>query len=91
MNSAALIKFFLSSYKLNINQRKLYKIANKVSSDVSLGLKIKNTFLMSEKYLKRFKDKLKLHVVLVNPGIKCLSKDIYSKNKQFSNSYQKKN
>ncbi len=42
------------------------------------------------KYLKRFKDKLKLHVVLANPGIKCLSKDIYSKNKQFSNSYQKK-
>ncbi len=27
---------------------------------------------------------------MVNPGIKCLSKDIYSKNKQFSNSYQKK-
>ena len=28
--------------------------------------------------------------MLVNPGIKCLSKDIYSKNKKFSNSYQKK-
>ena len=75
MNSAALIKFFLSTYKLNINQRKLYKIANKIGSDVPLGLKIKNTFLMGgKKYLKRFKGKLKLHVVLVNPGIKCLSK-----------------
>ena len=92
MNSAALIKFFLSAYKLNINQRKLYKIASKIGSDVSLGFIIRNTFLMSgKKYLKRFKNKLKLHVVLVNPGIKCLSKDIYSKNKQFSNSYQKKN
>ena len=91
MNSAALIKFFLSTYKLNINHRKLYKIANKIGSDVSLGLENKNTFLMGgKKYLKRFKDKLKLHVVLANPRIKCLSKDIYSKNKQFSNSYQKK-
>ena len=91
MNSAALIKFFLSTYKLNINQKKLYKIANKIGSDVSLGFKIRNTFLMGgKKYLKRFKDKLKLHVVLANPGIKCLSEDIYSKNKQFSNPYQKK-
>ena len=91
MNSAVLIKFFLSTYKLNINQRKLYKIANKIGSDVLLGFKIRNTFIMGGKEcLKRFKNKLKLYVVLVNPGIKCLSRDIYSKNKQFSNSYQKK-
>ena len=91
MNSAALIRFLLSTYKLNINQKKLYKIASKIGYDVPLGLNIRNTFLMGgNKYLKRFKDKLKLHVVLANPGIKCLSKDIYSKNKQFSNSYQKK-
>ena len=90
MNSAALIKFFLSTYKLNINHRKLYQIANKIGSDVSLGLEHKNTFLMGGKeYLKRFKSKLKLHVVLANPKIQCLSKDIYSKNKQFSNSYKK--
>ena len=91
MNSAALIKFFLLTYKLNINRKKLYKIANKIGSDVLLGFKIRNTFIMGGKEcLKRFKNKLKLYVVLVNPGIKCLSKDIYSKNKQFSNSYQKK-
>ena len=89
MNSAALIKFFLSNYKLNINQRKLYKIANKIGSDVPLGLKIRNTYLTGgRKYLKRFKGKLKLHIIMANPGIKCLSKNIYSKNKQFSNSYQ---
>jgi len=91
MNSAALIKFFLSTYKLNINQRKLYKIANQIGSDVLLGLKIRNTFLIGgKKYLKRFKGKLKLHVVLVNPRIECLSKNIYLKNKQFSSIYQKK-
>ena len=91
MNSATLIKFFLSTYKLNINKKKLYKIANEIGSDVPLGIKIKNTFIMGEKkYLIRFKKKLKLNVVLVNPGIKCLSKDIYSKNKKFSNPYQKK-
>ena len=91
MNSAALIKFFLSTYKLNINQKKLYKIANKIGSDVSLGLKIRNTFLIGgKKYPKRFEEKLKLHVVLVNPGIKCLSKNIYSRNKLFSKPYNKK-
>ena len=92
INSAVLIKFLLSTYKLNINQKKLYKIANEIGSDVPLGLNIRNTFLInSNKFLKRFKNKLKLHIVLVNPGIKCLSKDIYSMNKQFSNSYKKKN
>ena len=61
MNSAALIKFFLSTYKLNINRKKLYKIANKIGSDVSLGLKIRNTFIMGgKKYLKRFQKKIKI-------------------------------
>tara|TARA_B100001123_G_C15225447_1_gene992968 strand:- start:79 stop:942 length:864 start_codon:yes stop_codon:yes gene_type:complete len=90
MNAAALIKFFNSIYKFNINKRKLYKITNQIGSDVSLGLEIKNTFLTGDKkLLRRFNKKLKLHVVLVNPRIKCLSKDIYLKNKNFSNSYKK--
>ena len=91
MNSAALINFFLSTYKLKINKKKLLAMSSKIGSDVPLGLKIKNTFLMDgNKYLKRFKGKLKLFVVLVNPGIRCLSKNIYSANKKFSNTCSKK-
>ncbi len=67
MNSAVLIKFFLSTYKLNINQRKLYKIANKIGSDVLLGFKIRNTFFMGgKKYLKRFKNKLPVNSYLIS-------------------------
>ena len=55
MNSATLINFFLSTYKFKINQRKLYKITNEIGSDVLLGLKIRNTFLIGGKrYIKRF-------------------------------------
>ena len=92
MNSASLLNFFLSTYNLNINKEKLFKLANEIGSDVPLGLKINNTFLIGgREYLKRFTGKLKLHIVLVNPGIKCSTRDIYSKNKKFSNSYPKKN
>jgi|TARA_B100001964_G_C14168320_1_gene570205 4-diphosphocytidyl-2-C-methyl-D-erythritol kinase len=91
MNSATLINFFLSTYKLNISQKKLLTIAYKIGSDVPLGLKIKNTFLISSnKYLVRTKSKLNLYVLLVNPGIKCLSKNIYFRNRRFSKSYPKK-
>ena len=91
MNSAALIRFFLSTYKLNISRKKLFKIAYNIGSDVLLGLKIKNTFLIGgKKYLKRFEGKLKLFAILVNPGIRCLSKNIYSANKKYSNTYSKK-
>ena len=91
MNSATIMRFLLSTYKLSISKKKLFKIACKIGSDVLLGLKIKNTFLMDgNKYLKRFKGKLKLFVVLVNPGIRCLSKNIYSANKKFSNTCSKK-
>jgi len=91
MNSAALINFFSFTYNLNINNKKLFNIAHKVGSDVSLGLRFANTFVVGEKkHLKRFKNKLKLFVVLVNPNIKCLSKIIYSANRKFSKTYSKK-
>ena len=91
MNSAALIKFLLSYYKIKINKKKLLTMAYKIGSDVPLGLKIKNTFLIgNNKYLARTKRKLNLHVVLANPRIKCLSKDIYFSNMRYSNPYSKK-
>ena len=44
--------------------------------------KIKNTFLIDGNVeLKRFKNKLKLHIILVNPGIECSTEHIYFKNK----------
>ncbi len=92
MNAAALIKFFILNYKLKISQKQLLKIAYMIGSDVPLGLKVKNTFLIdNKKYLIRTKNKLNLYVLLVNPGIKCLSKDIYFRNKRFSKPYSKKN
>ena len=32
---------------------------------------------------------MNFYILLVNPGIKCLSRDIYIKNKKFSNPYKK--
>ena len=91
MNSANLINFFLSSYKLKISKKNLLNIAYKIGSDVPLGLKKKNTFLIDfNKNLLRTKKKLNLYVVLVKPNIKCLSKSIYFKNKQHSKAYSKK-
>ncbi len=92
MNSAALIRFFLLMYKININKTKLFKLTKEIGSDVPLGLKILNTFLKSSlKNLKKFKGRAEFHIILVNPRIKCSTKDIYSKNKYFSKPYSKKN
>ena len=92
MNSAAIIRFFLSIYKIKINNTKLLTLAKKIGSDVPLGFKISNTFLDgASQRIRRFKGKSKFYVVLVNPKIKCSTKNIYSKNKNFSKPYQKKN
>ena len=91
MNSAALVKFFLLTYKININKTKLFKLTKEIGSDVPLGLEITNTFLKgAPESLKRFKDRLKLYIVLANPGIQCSTRDAYSKNKYFSKPYPEK-
>ena len=92
INSATLINFLISKYKIKIGQKKILKLTRNIGSDVPLGIRIKNSLLLSgNDYLRRFSGKLNLVVVLVNPNIKCFSKKIYSINRHYSSSYPKKN
>lgn len=88
MNAASLLVFFNNKYKLKIPNKKMYEIAAEIGSDVILGLKIKNTFINNiNKKIVRYKNKLKLFLLVVKPNIDCSTPLIYKKNKKFSKKY----
>ena len=91
MNAASLLTFLVKKYNLRIKQKDLIKLAEKVGSDVIVGLKFQNVFFNSgSNTIKRYKNKLNLFVLLVKPDINCSTKLIYSKNRQFSKQYKNK-
>ena len=57
MNAASLIRYFLSKKNLIINRNKLIKLSKKIGSDVSFGLKLNNTILLSNQNILRTKKK----------------------------------
>ena len=84
-NAASLLRFFKDKMNLNLSNKVLFKIANKVGSDVPIILKKKNTFLNGKtKKIIRLKKKFNFDILIVYPNIHCSTEKIYKKNKKFS-------
>ena len=84
-NAAVLLRFFKDKMHLKISNKALFKIANKVGSDVPIILKKQNTFLDGKKNkVIRINDKFNLDILIVYPNINCSTKKMYKKNKIFS-------
>ena len=79
-NSACLIKYFVN--KKN-NKNLLKFLSQKIGSDLKLFFN-KQGFLSNLNTIKVFPKKHKLHFLLVYPNIKCSTKHIYSKVKNYS-------
>ena len=91
MNAASLISYLKKKYKLQINTKKMSRIASCIGSDVIIGLKFSNTFFDNSKNLvKRFKNKTNFYLLLVKPNIGCSTELAYRRNKKFSKKYGKK-
>ena len=84
MNAASIIRFFLLKRDKIISKNKIFKLSEKIGSDVKFGLKLNNTIQLGNQSILRFKKKIGLYVVIVKPNFGCSTKSIYKKIRIFS-------
>ena len=84
MNAASLINFFIKHKVLNLKTNELSKLASQIGSDVILGLKPTCTILSSNGEIKKYRQNIRLHTLIVKPNFGCSTKYIYSNVKSFS-------
>ena len=83
-NAAFLMKFLL---KNRINENLINRLEKKVGSDIRLFFK-KQGFLKNLRSIIEFKKKERLFFVLIQPRIRCSTKEIYSNVRKFSRKEQ---
>jgi 4-diphosphocytidyl-2-C-methyl-D-erythritol kinase len=83
MNAASILKFLIKRKIIKISKKETIEIANKVGSDVVLGMYSNNLVLKSNNKIEEFSKLKNLYVLLVKPNFGCSTKVIYSKVKNF--------
>ena len=83
MDAASLLSYFFKK-KLLITKKEVLNISNQIGSDVFIGLDRKNSILVNNKTIKRYKAKMRLFTVLIKPNIGCSTKEIYRKVRSYS-------
>ena len=84
MNAASILDYFIKNKIIRLSKKEIFKICNKIGSDVFLGLDVRNTILSSNTSLNKYNIKLNLYAVLIKPKIGCSTKEIYKEVKNFS-------
>tara|TARA_B100000963_G_scaffold317568_1_gene298084 strand:- start:54 stop:890 length:837 start_codon:yes stop_codon:yes gene_type:complete len=79
-NAAFLLKYLL---KDKIDNHLLEELEGKIGSDLKLFF-VGQGFLKDLKTINKFKKKYKFHYILIQPNIKCSTKEIYSHVKRYS-------
>ena len=84
MNAASLLNLFIEKKIIKIKKDELKKISNEIGSDVILGIKPSSAILLSNGDIKKYKNKIKFHILVTKPNFGCSTKYIYSKVNSFS-------
>ena len=84
MNAASLLNLFIEKKMIKIKKDELKKISNEIGSDVILGIKPSSAILLSNGDIKKYKNKIKFHILVTKPNFGCSTKYIYSKVNSFS-------
>ena len=84
MNAASLLNFFIEKKIIKIKKSDLKRISNEVGSDVILGINQTSAILLSNGDIKKYKNKIKFHILVTKPNFGCSTKYIYSKVNSFS-------
>ena len=80
-NAASVLKFLLTN---KVDKRLLNKLENTIGTDLRLFF-TKQGYLKNLRTIIEFKKKHKFFFLLIQPKIKCSTKEIYSKVKKFTN------
>ena len=84
MNASSILKYFIKKNRLNLTNKQIIEISNKLGSDVILGMEKKNTLLKGNGKLIRYKNKIGLYVVILKPRFGCSTEKIYRNIRNFS-------
>ena len=84
MNASSILKYFIKKNRLNLTNKQILEISNKLGSDVILGMEKKNTLLKGNGKLIRYNNKIGLYVVILKPRFGCSTEKIYRNIKNFS-------
>ena len=84
MNAASLLNFFIEKKIIKIKKNELKKISSEIGSDVILGIKPSSAILLSNGDIKKYKNKIKFHILVTKPNFGCSTKYIYSKVNSFT-------
>ena len=66
MNAASLLNFFIEKKIIKLKKNELKKISNEIGSDVILGIKPSSAILLSNGDIKKYKNKIKFHILVTN-------------------------
>ena len=69
MNASSILKYFIKKNRLNLTNKQILEISNKLGSDVILGMEKKNTLLQGNGKLIRYNNKIGLYVVILKPRL----------------------
>ena len=84
-NAADILNYFNSKMGLNLNKKKIEKMAGQIGFDVPINLERRNTFLTGKKgEILRLNQKFRLNLLIVYPNLICSTKKIYAKNRKIS-------
>ena len=91
MNASSVLRYFVNKNKLLLNTSQISQIANKIGSDVMLGIEKKNLILQGNRKLFRSNKKIGLYTVIIKPNFGCSTEKIYKNIKSFSKPALNKN
>ena len=91
MNASSVLRYFVNKNKLLLNTSQISQIANKIGSDVMLGIEKKNSILQGNRKLFRSNKKIGLYTIIIKPNFGCSTEKIYKNIKSFSKPTLNKN
>ncbi len=91
MNASSVLRYFINKNKLLLNTSQISQMANKIGSDVMLGIEKKNLILQGNRKLFRSNKKIGLYTIIIKPNFGCSTEKIYKNIKSFSKPALNKN
>ncbi len=85
MNAASILNYLFKKRIIKTTKNNLIKIANKVGSDVILGL-YDSPMILQGQNISKINKKLNFHLLIIKPNFGCSTKMIYAKHRGFSKS-----
>ena len=91
MNASSVLRYFINKNKLLLNTSQISQMANKIGSDVMLGIEKKNSILQGNRKLFRSNKKIGLYTIIIKPNFGYSTEKIYKNIKSFSKPALNKN